>query len=773
MEHDQKVSIGSSCDEFPLLSSKYPWFIVQNFIDEQDAIDTEFYSTLHDPLIKYQSQIPELNGKRIRGCLHGWLILSNHPYNTSWSLWNPLTLKIIDLPNLVLYTAYGVSLDECCLTAPPDDPNSILLVTRCDESSIFICRMNSKKSCMRWTQMSYAKQLKELTYDGAYLNSLTCCNGKIYALICDSSISPVVIQVEIVVKDYQNTIQLLMFGNGPLFSYSSSDSKRSLGWANFLKGYGTKLFCISVGIDEKTKKCGDVSLFQLDTASIKSEELECLKKWDLTGVKKMEQMSEDDLKDLRITQVKWEEMNDLNDAIFYVDLGRDWSIFYNPAVDSELGGYIHIRYEVDGILYLYHVKDRTIVVSSMPSQVVSTTRVLMLEGRLEKDESVVTGDAVEHNESRVYNIPFGVYKIILEYCVGVEYLNFRATCKLCHLAAPLIGWRNESSLRRRRWHNYSLNSPCLMVVDKGIVTFIDPLSGDKYFMKNSKLSLSLVEDTIYCSRYGWLLCESREYECPVFFNPFTNDVRKLPVFNNGDVKSLCFSAPPTSSDWIVGGYAIINDRITLIYFVSGKPSWCLFEDNNDRNFVNGEPLFSSIFIGRDLYAMYKEMVNPTIWQPHTNTYIEMRSTVSYMYSSTFDPIDSVILAEVPKSSCSSRTQYFVMNCDEYLLVVIVGEFGEVEVFRRNHADDQWKKTDTIGRHTIYIGGPTSVCVDAKTREMENKIVFPNLVWYSLKTRTYHTFGGKLVNNGFGGFLEAKTHAWIEPSWSKLDVNQLN
>ncbi|XP_071702640.1 uncharacterized protein [Rutidosis leptorrhynchoides] len=666
MEHDQKVSTGSTCDEFPLLSSKYPWFIVQNLKDEE-AIDTEFYSTLHDPpLIKYQCQIPELNGKRIRGCFHGWLILSDHPYNCEWSLLNTLTLKIVDLPHLNLGAAYVASIDECCLTAPPDDPTSILLVTRCDKSTFFICRMNCEKKRMwiSWKEMSYAKQLKELTYDGEFLVSATCCNGKIYALNCDSSISPVVIQVEIVKKQREDMppvkedmIQLLMFGNCPS---SSSDSIGCWDWTNFLKGYGTKLFCISVGVDEKTKKFGDVSLFQLDTASLKSEELECLKKWDLTGVK-MEQMGDDDLQDLRITQVMWEEMNELNDGIFYVDLGREWSIFYNPVVDSELGGYIHIRDEMDGILYLYHVKGKNIIASFMPSRVVSTTNVFMLEERLEKDheckemdERAVTVDEVERNESSLYNIPFGVLEMIMEYCVGVEYLNFRATYKLCHLAAPLIGWRNESSLRRKRWHNYSLNSPWLMVVDEGIVTFIDPLSGDKYFMKNSKLSLSLVDATIYCLRYGWLLCESREYECIVFFNPFTNDACKLPVFNNGDVKSLCFSEPPTSSNCIVGGFAIVNETITFIYFVSGNPSWVLFEDYNDRWFVSGKPLFSSTFVGTVLYALY----------------MEGQSSGSCRCSGN-DPIDMIVLAKVPKSDCSCTKQYFMMNCDEYLLVVIV------------------------------------------------------------------------------------------------------
>ncbi|XP_071703300.1 F-box/kelch-repeat protein At1g57790-like [Rutidosis leptorrhynchoides] len=362
--------------------------------------------------------------------------------------------------------------------------------------------------------------------------------------------------------------------------------------------------------------------------------------------------------------------------------------------------------------------------------------------------------------------------MIMEYCVCVEYLNFRATCKLCHLAAPLIGWRNESSLRKRRWHNYSLNSAWLMVVDEGIVTLIDPLSGDNYYMRNSQLSLSLGDATIYCSRYGWLLCESSEFECPVFFNPFTNDVRKLPVFNNGDVKSLCFSAPPTSSDWIVAGYAIINDMITLIYFVSGKPSWCLIDD---YDVLRKYPLFSSTFVGNDLCALYKKRVEPTLWRAPTDRdypYVEGRSIASSLHSGSFYPIETVVFAKVPESNCSSTKQYYMMNCDEYLLVVVVNEFGEVEVFRQNESQFEWKKTDGIGRHTIYIGSTTSVCVDAKTREMENKIYFPHLVWYSLKTRTYHTFDGKLVEKGVGSLLGAKTHAWIEPSWSLSDEVQV-
>ena len=93
------------------------------------------------------------------------------------------------------------------------------------------------------------------------------------------------------------------------------------------------------------------------------------------------------------------------------------------------------------------------------------------------------GDEIElsskTNEAYVLNIPFHVLEMIMEFCVGVEYLNFRATCKLCHLAAPVIRWSNEKA--RRRMQTYSLSSPWLTAFQKdlGIISFTDLMFGDK------------------------------------------------------------------------------------------------------------------------------------------------------------------------------------------------------------------------------------------------------------------------------------------------------
>jgi hypothetical protein len=112
----------------------------------------------------------------------------------------------------------------------------------------------------------------------------------------------------------------------------------------------------------------------------------------------------------------------------------------------------------------------------------------------------VVQEEEEEIEADVPNLPFDVLEMILESCVGVEYLNFRATCKHCHLAAPLI----NRKVPQRRLKTYSLvSSPWLMVFDKrgGIITFTDPMFGDNYFIREEIVSDSIV----VCSMYGWLL----------------------------------------------------------------------------------------------------------------------------------------------------------------------------------------------------------------------------------------------------------------------------
>ena len=67
MEQKQSSYGGSVCEQLLPLSAKYPWFVAQNLGAENNSSSDQIFYTLHDPLAKYQCQIPELMGRRIRG----------------------------------------------------------------------------------------------------------------------------------------------------------------------------------------------------------------------------------------------------------------------------------------------------------------------------------------------------------------------------------------------------------------------------------------------------------------------------------------------------------------------------------------------------------------------------------------------------------------------------------------------------------------------------------------------------------------------------------
>ncbi|GJU54601.1 hypothetical protein Tco_1228315 [Tanacetum coccineum] len=664
--------------------------------DKKERQWRQFFYTIHDPLVNYRCRSRELLRKRIRGYYHGWYILSK---KKTWYVLNPITYKIIRLPPLILKDGRdSKSIKECCLSLPPDDPSSVLLLTRTDKSTFVFCRLAGKRKSKKWTEISYIYELERIVGPSGWLHSLTWCSGNIYALneyFFFYGKGIFVIQVEIVVKGKAVVIRLRLIGKCPKFPDSYDDFIRV---HRFLTGSSSELFHIIVGFGATDDKVGAVYLFKLD----------------MNRIEFVNDM------DYSLACEIFEEMEDLKDTRFFVNGDPNCSVFYSPVISSELGGYIHIRDKMAGnIIHSYHVKDRTVSLSSIPSPVVPTSHVLVWECRLEDDhgedscmvdaeqtenEIVVTGvvdNVIDSNESYILNLPFDMLVLIMERCIGVEYMNFRLTCKRCHLAAPVIKWRDQAEIKRLQ--TYSLVSPWLMMVDKnrGVITFTDPIFGNNYFINSH---VSIYGGRICCSRYGWLLFYSTDFHHLVFFNPFTNNLIKLPRTNDCLV-NLCFSAPPTSPNCIVVGFLAREKSTISIHYVGGEPSWRIIPLD-----LKGKRRFYSFcfptFSGGDIYAL----------------------------------------------------------CDH----------GELCVFKNLDKEDySWK---LVVAEMIYICDAACFCIEARTPEMANKIYFPNLhskngkiVFYSLETCKYHTFNEKLFDVHLMKFLGTKRHlnphAWIEPSWS--------
>ncbi|GKA12535.1 hypothetical protein Tco_0692081 [Tanacetum coccineum] len=477
MEQKQ-ICCGSVYDRIPPLSPKHVWLVAQNLEAEEEEDEVQIFYNVQSPFFHYRCRIPELLGKRICGCFFGWVVLSNHPHNVMWSLWNPLTSKFIYLPPLIHKQQSDSdnkdnddddddNIGSFCLSSPPDDAKSILLMTNFKKPNFLFCRLHPKRKKLRWTEMSYAKQVTRVTGGDDILDSLTC-------------------------------LQLLKL---PMPSLNECER------LPFIVGTSTDLFSILI-----------------------------VRTW-----KKMET------------------------SMHIMFIGNDGDILCSARL---LEGGDDIQEED---------KNDKIVLSIVKS-----------------DEAEFNGTL---DESHLLNLPFDVLMVIMEFSVGVEYMKFRASCKLCHLAAPIIQWNNHTASKRLQ-----LVSPWLMVIGKDTITFIDPMFGDKYFIKMPR-ELELIDELkIHCSRYGWLLMRKCDDGPLILFNPLTGDTRKLP--KDPYLESFGFSAPPTSPG-------------------------CM----------------------------------------HGET---------------------------------------------------------VEVFIPNKDAGKWEKIDDIGKHMIYVGDRTSLCMEAKTREMENKIYFPRL-----------------------------------------------
>ncbi|KAI3688169.1 hypothetical protein L1987_81878 [Smallanthus sonchifolius] len=335
-----------------------------------------------------------------------------------------------------------------------------------------------------------------------------------------------------------------------------------------------------------------------------------------------------------------------------------------------------------------------------------------VESKQENDtvevEVEVNGMMNQHRESPLFNIPFHVLEMIMEFCVDIEYVNFRATCK--QLTAPVTRWSNGASISRLQ--RYSLVSPWLMVLnkDRGIITFTDPMFGDQYSVRAPP---ELKGDLrIWCSMYGWLLI-SKDTGSMMLFNPFTSNIRKLPNLKDIFLESFCFSAPPSSPDCMVVGFC---GPMICIHFVAREPaSW--FKIGLNFGGVTLSFFQFPTSCGRDLYALNSEG--------------QLSVFTDICEDDDFSWVDVNI---APTSCCKSFTRYFLVKRDQDILLVIFG--GSVDLFEL----DKWEKIDGLGKYMIYICDTTCLCIEARTPEMENKIYFAALhsengkiVFYSLDT----------------------------------------
>ncbi len=362
-------------------------------------------------------------------------------------------------------------------------------------------------------------------------------------------------------------------------------------------------------------------------------------------------------------------------------------------------------------------------------------------------------DIDDTNELFLPDLPFDMVKVIAERLILVDYLHFRATCKIFHYAAPSIQWRIALQMRVE---NPSLLSPWLVFFEKqSVCTFIDPKHGEKYHIN---LPQELKGGCIICgSQDGWLLVAVGE-KSTFFFNPFTQVIIPLAELNGHETRSFScigFSSSPTSSECVVVEF---DKRMCLESGDDkfGVESCRMREDHWNMNFFDDADFSfndnSAVFYRGAFYCLGK------------------KGNLGLLKLNDEEEDTWEVLTQ-PKSPClSGYHKNFLVECDGELLSVFVGCLGKwVQVFKLNESKMTWIRVESLGNYMLYLSCSSSLAVMAKTPGMENKIYFPifcgeSMVFFSLETKKFHSFESKDVAIDFYSSREKLRCGWIEPRW---------
>nr|GEX46763.1 hypothetical protein [Tanacetum cinerariifolium] len=123
-------------------------------------------------------------------------------------LFGILTLKFINLPHLINKRSAFDGDDDigyCCLSSPPDDPNSIILMTRTEKPHFVFCRLYPKRKKLRWTEMStgadgflqFDKPITIFAEEKFHINGIDLRTWEMVTKVSDKEISTKIGQVNI------------------------------------------------------------------------------------------------------------------------------------------------------------------------------------------------------------------------------------------------------------------------------------------------------------------------------------------------------------------------------------------------------------------------------------------------------------------------------------------------------------------------------------------------------------------------------------------------
>lgn len=141
-----------------------PWLVIVH--GEKQSYPTQtFVDIAQDHYVV--ANIPEMLNTEICTCSHGWLVLFEFESNECFLL-NPVSMEKIMLPKL----PPAFSFSTCILSAPPTDPECIVIFESTENPSVIFLRLGESSV---WTEQYSGS-------DGGSFRGAAMCGGRIYGL---------------------------------------------------------------------------------------------------------------------------------------------------------------------------------------------------------------------------------------------------------------------------------------------------------------------------------------------------------------------------------------------------------------------------------------------------------------------------------------------------------------------------------------------------------------------------------------------------------------
>ncbi|KAH9615596.1 hypothetical protein KSS87_011102 [Heliosperma pusillum] len=694
----------------PLPGELLPWIVYTHGDAKSKKVQTFSTSPFNNK--SYLKSVPEMRGKSIKAHLD-WLLLRDQrledPDKYSFTLWNPFTLKSIQLPTLNFHYEGHANMKFALTSSPSpcdDDISNNCFAFLFFEGWAFCCQFHPKgrdvPGCSSWVS-------ERFEVDGVATSMLTVVtlNGILYGCACIiDSVNNSRIDRLVCIKPADDGSNSFTIKFLPLISMPRAPLMLEQCYTFMVESCGS-IYIVLAGTSHDDDIHG-VQVFELDLHKGTWGEVKCLGDRAFLLVQggcSWWPASTGTVKGNCVYILQYEYVHDavlccsLTDCSFTIlpcpKLLNPRS--YRPVWVTPQHNRVLARRQCEK--YIEKIDDDDVVKScEAEAEVVRTTECKSL---LQHDKK---------QENRMYKLPLHIIELISKYMHLFDYWNFRCTCKTIQSATLIPQWKKNNVL------------PLLMVFEDegGLCRIIDPCRDDSH-------SCTLHGQDFFdikFSKNGWLLIYDgiSIQVC----NPFTREKRCTPRptrrFDN-----IGFSSDPTCSSCLTVAISYCDDGIIINYLRFEDKEW------NSCHFGNNQGIeFYPSYAGPMYYAGGFYILN------------EYTGNLGVFELGDGDPRWTVY--DRPYVRAGGFHSSYLVECGGDLISVFIGKNGSwVQLFRFNYLNKKWVRIKDLGSHILFISHTSCFSEAIKVNRMRNRIYLPwlkgnNIVYYSLETEKYHVDG---------------------------------